>query len=146
VEGEACSCKDVLHAGLLQWQTPTFRITPFCRNMGPPSWLQSFPIKLVCAAIHELPYLRLAVSFVRTETKLDRLICFSSYQPAATPNTNVTTVMSALICKLRNMTSKLRWWGLPTIDHIQNAGAPTPTAKSRGDICEFQQRRHIERY
>jgi hypothetical protein len=102
--------------------------------MGPPSWLQSFPIKLVCIAIHELPYLRLAVSFVQTETKLDRLICFSSYQPVATPNTNVTTMVSALIRKLWNMTSKLCWWGLPTLDHVQNAGAPVSTAKSKGDI------------
>jgi len=68
--------------------------------MGPPSRSQSFPIKLVCTAILELPYLRLVVSFVQiingqTETELERLICFSSYQHMATPITNVTTVVSA---------------------------------------------------
>ena len=101
-------CRDVLHACLLQRQTPTFHITLFCRNIGPPSQLQPFPIKLVCTAIHELPYLHLAVSFIQiingqTETELNRLICFSSYPHKATPITDVTTVVSALICKLRNI-------------------------------------------
>jgi hypothetical protein len=75
--------------------------------MGPPSWLQHFPIKLVCTAIHELPYLYVAVSFIQiinghTATEVDRLICFSSYQHMATPITNVTTVVSSLTRKLRN--------------------------------------------
>jgi hypothetical protein len=144
-------CRDVLYACLLQWQTPTFRITLFCRNMGPSSWLQTFPIKLVCTAIHEHPYLHLAVCFIQiingqTETELDRLICFSSYQHMATPITNVTTTTSALIHKLRKMTSTFCWWGLPTLDHVQNAGDPTSTDKSKGDIRGFQQRRHIKRY
>jgi hypothetical protein len=104
--------------------------------MGPSSRLQPFPIKLDCSAIHELPYLHLAVSFIQilngqTETELDRLICFSSYQHVVpTLITNVTTVVSALICKLRNITSTFHWWGPPTVDHIQNAGAPTLTATS----------------
>jgi hypothetical protein len=44
------------------------------------------------------------------------------------------------------MASKLRWWGLPTLDHVQNAGAPIATANSKGNIREFQQRQHIKRY
>jgi hypothetical protein len=118
--------------------------------MGPPRWLQPFPIKLVCTAIHELPYLHLAVSFIQiingqAETELDRLICFSHYQHMATPVTNVTTVVSAMMRKLRNVTNKFHWWGLLTLDHVQNARAPTSTAKSKGDILGFKQRRHIKR-
>jgi hypothetical protein len=129
---------DVLYARLLQWQTPTFCITLFYRNMGPSSRLQPFPIKPVCTAIptkpvctaiHECPYLHLAVSFIQiidgqSETELHKLICFSSYQHMATPITNIINVVSALICKLYNMTSKFHWWGLPTLDRVQNAGAP----------------------
>jgi hypothetical protein len=115
-----------------------------CRNMRPSSRLQPFPIKLDRTAIHKLPYLHLAMSFIhiingQTETELDRLICFSSYQHTATPTTNVT-VVSALIRKLRNMKSTFRWWGLPTLAHIQNARAPVPTAKKKRNIHGFQQR------
>jgi hypothetical protein len=140
-------CRDVLHACLLQWQTPTFRTTLFCRNMGPPSRLQPFPIKLVCTAIHELPYLHLAVSFIQiingqTETELDRLICFCSYQHTATPITNVKTVVSALICKLHNTWQVNFIGGHCQHDHIQNARVPASAAKSKGDILGFEQRRH----
>lgn len=134
-----------LLARLLRWQTSTFCITHVCRNMRPSSNLQPFPIKLDCTAIHKLPYLHLAMSFIhinngQTETELDSLICFSSYQHMATPTTNMATVVSALIRKLHNMTSTFRWWGLPTLDHIQNAGASAPTAKSKWDTRGFQQR------
>ena len=136
---------DILYTCLLQWQTPTFRITLVCRNMGPSSRLQPFPIKLDCIAIHKLPYLHFATPFmhiinVYTETELDRLICFSSYQHIATSITNVTTMVSALMCRLCNMTSTFCWPGLPTLDYIQNAGAPSLTAKSKGYIRGFQQR------
>lgn len=116
--------------------------------MGPSSRLQPFPIKLDCIAIHKLPYLHFATPFmhiinVYTETELDRLICFSSYQHIATSITNVTTMVSALMCRLCNMTSTFCWPGLPTLDYIQNAGAPSLTAKSKGYIRGFQQRWHV---